>query len=1636
MILSKLSRLFWQLSLLVGLLLSILVLLLALWFPKLPEYHPQIEQWLSTILEQPITIGKITTDWAGFMPVVALQQVRLLDESGKKTVIEIAEAEMVLNLFASIQHRTLITDSLIINGSQFTLARHRDGSISLVGLPKKESSNNPLPLLLQQQHISLPDTTVTWLEPSLPPLIFSNLKLTLERQHNGHQITGRVTLPQHPVQGLQAKTFWFDSQLTLENRHQLTKVQGQFAVEQLQFVSKFSQTKNSQYPSKKNSQTLTGEFQVSQQTDGTWQIDLKQQLTSYNQQPWLTHQVQAKIVSVVPKTATQSNTRSIELNGTIQKLSLEKLMSVVPPELSNAAHSELPDILAATQGTLHDIQWKVVFPPTTMENMTGNPVSSETLNPPPVHWQVQARFTDLSTPPVGQIPDITGLAGHIELEPNQGTLSFEQTAVTLKFSDQYTYPLWLQLNGAIHWQRDQQQLTVTMKELQAIDKQTNMTVQVAGHLDVPVDGGMVNKQLSVTLRNGQLSQLLKYLPEQRHLPKALHPLTTAQLTGQLSQAELLIQGRGEQTHVELNGDFNQLSLSNYPISDQLQTSVTLNDLSGHLNIQPEQGTLELLNGTVTLNMPSQYQQPLSLAQLKGRIDWKRTQNQWQLTTQQLQAIDNQMTLQARGQISIPLLGGHPDSQLSITLHNGQLSQFTKYLPKLFQEQQRRLQQAQLGGQLSQAHIKIRLQKGQPTQFQFKGQINQLSVTNYQLPGANKPTITINELSAQLNLKPNHGALRLFNGAITLNLPSTHSHPISLTQLTGTLRWQRQQQQWQITAKKLQAIDNTMKIKVIGGIEIPQQGGMPKADVKIMLHNGQLSQIPAYLPDQKWRKMAHWFNNAELQGHISTAHIIIQGPLNALLDKGRFELKADLNKAHINYAQGWPSLSQLKAQVLINGRSFTVTAESGKLLDSNVQQMVVKIPDLSAPRLSLIGRTQGPAADGVRFVQQSPLHKSVNLNRLEMDGLLDVQLKLDLPFSKGQKKVQVLLTFQKTTLHDKSLKLTLTDVAGTVNFSNDKVLAEKMQGKLLGEPISFSVLTLRNQRPKRTTVKITGFANPHGLEQQLAKINPQLAQLPLHTLLVGRTHWSANLTFPNENVPGNNYTDIQLQADLLGIAIKLPAPLGKTADEQQPLNLSVRLFSEPEAHKSPIDRKNSDSLAIDRTKRVGEKVLGTIQIRYGDRLNGLFRLNKTGLERGTLILGTTPAKLPKQALLNIEGHTSNLSITEWLTQLKALTPNTTKQPSSTPPRQLPITILTDIQMERVELPGQTFNHVALQAQLAPERWQASITGNGIEGQLSFAPTQKVPSLDLNFKQLTLTLPESATAPTSTEPQPQPAPPNPRHLISLSFHCTELQIGDIQLGKVDLQIQPDSDGLKLNLQALSPGANLQATGQWRYVAQRHQTLLQATLNSNRIDLMLQQFGLKKSPIIGEQGQITVNTYWQGAPSQFKLTNLVGTLSLVILEGQLVDIEPGRIGRVFGLFDVYTLPRRLALDFSDVFDKGFGFSALAGVFFIKEGRANTEHLILQAPVARVSISGQTHLIEKYYDQTVTVFPQLTNPLPIAGLLAGGLTGGAAALLVQLLLQPKLEHIVNFQYHITGPWETPKIAPQDKRRVGKRAE
>ncbi|WP_399361201.1 YhdP family protein [Thiohalobacter thiocyanaticus] len=158
----------------------------------------------------------------------------------------------------------------------------------------------------------------------------------------------------------------------------------------------------------------------------------------------------------------------------------------------------------------------------------------------------------------------------------------------------------------------------------------------------------------------------------------------------------------------------------------------------------------------------------------------------------------------------------------------------------------------------------------------------------------------------------------------------------------------------------------------------------------------------------------------------------------------------------------------------------------------------------------------------------------------------------------------------------------------------------------------------------------------------------------------------------------------------------------------------------------------------------------------------------------------------------------------------------------------------------------------------------------------------------------------------------------------------------------------------------------------------------LHGSDLGQMLNAFGYSGN-VEGGATHGEINANWPGAPMDFALKAVEGTLALRIGAGQLIKLDPGA-GRVFGLLNLHALPRRLTLDFSDLFKRGFAFDRIEGHFTLIDSNAYTQDLIIQGPSARIDISGRIGLAEQDYDQLVTVTPEVSSGLPIAGAIAGG--------------------------------------------------
>jgi uncharacterized protein YhdP len=242
----------------------------------------------------------------------------------------------------------------------------------------------------------------------------------------------------------------------------------------------------------------------------------------------------------------------------------------------------------------------------------------------------------------------------------------------------------------------------------------------------------------------------------------------------------------------------------------------------------------------------------------------------------------------------------------------------------------------------------------------------------------------------------------------------------------------------------------------------------------------------------------------------------------------------------------------------------------------------------------------------------------------------------------------------------------------------------------------------------------------------------------------------------------------------------------------------------------------------------------------------------------------------------------------------------------------------------------------------------------------------------------------------------------------------------LGDVQATLVKMDDGVSLRqLTVAGASFNVTAMGEWRG-KDAGLGRIEGNLSSSDVQDTLKQLGY--IPVIeARAGHLDFDLNWVGAPSAMSLSQAEGQLQVTLDKGQIVGLKPGA-GRVLGLTSVAALRRRLALDFSDLTDKGLAFDTVRGDFDLRDGSAFTDNLLVKGPAAEIGLIGRVGLKNKDYDQTAVVTGSVGNSLPLAALAGGPVVAGAVLLFTQVFKQP-LKGLARGYYRITGSWDNPIV-------------
>jgi uncharacterized protein YhdP len=168
--------------------------------------------------------------------------------------------------------------------------------------------------------------------------------------------------------------------------------------------------------------------------------------------------------------------------------------------------------------------------------------------------------------------------------------------------------------------------------------------------------------------------------------------------------------------------------------------------------------------------------------------------------------------------------------------------------------------------------------------------------------------------------------------------------------------------------------------------------------------------------------------------------------------------------------------------------------------------------------------------------------------------------------------------------------------------------------------------------------------------------------------------------------------------------------------------------------------------------------------------------------------------------------------------------------------------------------------------------------------------------------------------------------------------------------------------------------------------------------------------------------------GTPAGFDYPTLSGALNIDVGPGRFTRIEPG-LGKLIGVLSLQALPRRITLDFRDVFSEGFAFDEVTGKVRIANGVMSTDDLKLIGPAARVQITGDADLAGETQRLSVRVQPALSGGVSAGAallFLANPLIGaavGAGSLLAQKVLKDPIEQMFSYEYAVTGGWSDPVV-------------
>jgi len=838
------------------------------------------------------------------------------------------------------------------------------------------------------------------------------------------------------------------------------------------------------------------------------------------------------------------------------------------------------------------------------------------------------------------------------------------------------------------------------------------------------------------------------------------------------------------------------------------------------------------------------------------------------------------------------------------------------------------------------------------------------------------------INAHIDIDEGVGLIRVGGPSVRLNWLNVFRRPlvVGLTDCEVEILWEGKTQ-WQFDLNHCHAENDD--ISVIGRVRIASGEGKPDMDINVFMDRGDISRFGDYWPENVMKQRTiRWLRTSLLKGQVTRGRYSMVGDMDDFPftnHTGRLQASAMFENAIIKYADDWPQLRSVSGLAEFEGPGMSVEALVGDTAGAKVDKVTARIPNFKQAELDVTyeTRTKLPILTG--FLKQTPLldNLAMDPDQFVFDGESQIGGHLHARLGGSSEPMQVngSLLLSGNQFTDLKTGIALDDITGTLNYDREGLKAINLKSFYKDYPVRLDVIS-----------------DWDGQELFRASIH---GNLPVQTIipdelrnrqnLFGRASgislWDVSLAVASVEGSEDREIWLEIYSGLQGVKIDLPAPLQKTEESSWPLLVRY-----------PIR-------AADRT--LTADFPGDIQFKME------LSEDDFGPVRAAVQLGGKVEAMPDQGQFEINGSTETFDLDGWID----LAIDLFAEKQNDDGLRLKN---ANVNADRVKIFDRYFKDVNLGMGYKDGVILGDFDSQDIDGIVRYYKNEQgAHSMSGEFERLMI--PDAIAGGVSMKSDPSELPE--MHFWSKNFSYLGLELGETRI-----EGYPVKNGFHIeSVEARSPSVIFSARGDWLRDDVGERSDFNIRITSESLGTVLEAMNLS-SAMRGGQTLIHFDAWWEGPPAAFALERLNGAMDFSVIQGNIVSANAGA-GRMLGLLSLTELPRRLAMDFRDVFDDGFSFDEAKGTMILENGTSYTDDMILSSTVADISIVGATDLVAQTFDYRFSVRPGVSKTLPVIGAITGGPVGAAAGLALQAILRDSLGEAAEANYIIRGPWEDPLV-------------